>query len=173
MYFMHPHGLEKAANKYGEFMVGGEVYAMGSFADLASAAKGSGLIIRGTIISTSAQLIDDGCQVETYYLVRNDEVLKGTTKGDIKFGVLGGRYTFPNGNSAEMRTTASTFFKVGSHYLLFFYFDKKDTGLYAAEGAAFQLLDSGEVDPLVRGMGRDGRKERTDPFMKRVRALAK
>ena len=172
-YFMNPNGLEKAAHKYGEFLVEGEVFAMGSFSDLAAAAKRSELIVRGTIMSMSAELIDNGCQVESHYVVHSDAVIKGSYRGDAQFAVLGGRYIFPNGTSAEIRTTASTFFKVGGHYFLFFYKDEKDTALYAAEGAAFRLLESGEVDPLVRGPDRDKPKEKIDPFLKRVRELVK
>jgi hypothetical protein len=175
-----PGGLDKAAKKFGEFMVDGDVTSIITFSDLADLVDESPFIVKGTLTQINSRLIYDENEIFTDCTLRPDEVLKGKIRsGDIKFVVRGGRIVFPNGTSAEIKTRASTFFVAGSRYLVMLRTDS-DTGEYALQHhleSAFRITESGEIDALAaheerrREIVDDIGSQRAETVLSRVRQI--
>ena len=180
-YFLEPNGLKKAADKYHEFILPWDLLLVtAGYPNLADAVKAASLIVRGTLTSATPRLTENGCNIETDYAFHPAEALKGSVKGEIAFSVRGGRYRFPNGHIAELRTVDSHFLQAGNRYILFLARSNTtgETGLIFQAESAFQILDSGKVDPVAAhdshphySIAKDVPDQRADTFIAKIRNL--
>lgn len=144
-----PNGLETLAKLSGGTFVLRET-DQGGFFDytLASAKKGSTLVLDGTITAASSHLVNDGNGIDTDYTVHPRQVIKGTASSDITLQIHGGKFTFPNGNSAEIDSLLTDHLKVGHSYLLFLA-AKPNWNVYELVGTYQMVFDTSSEDEII------------------------
>ncbi len=175
-----PGGLQKAAQRYGAFVLNSWHESIITYT-LPSAVRDSSLIVAGSVVSMHSRLLNHGNDIVTDCAIHPDQVLKGVQSGDVTFMVEGGRVQFANGTSAEVMTDDWKPLKIGDRYVAMLRRDG-DTGEYmpinGAEGLFHVVPATGVIDPMCR---RDGQPHGVVPdsiglsygsFLSKIRRLA-
>lgn len=123
--------------------------------DLTSGAKASSLILNGTIKSLTSHLTQNGDGIATLYTIQPGQVLKGVAPGNITVEIEGGKYTFANGNTAEVDSLLTQHLKIGNSYIFFLNKAadaKSDDNTYSPVGNYQLIIDTSSTDivPLVK-----------------------
>lgn len=113
-------GLKEAARLKKNY-VGTERTSGWAKLDLENLVRNSSTIIVGTPLISASKLSDSGEQVLTDHNVRVEQTLRGDLKPNqvITLTVVGGKVTFEDGSTAEIRTPDLSAIETGKTYVLF------------------------------------------------------
>jgi len=154
--------MEKAAGLVGTLVIADSQEFWGS-EDLAGLTSKSSLIFVGTVKGIDSRVVTAGeDSMESKYSVYPETWIKGEHSTDVVFFAAGGKVTFPNGASAEVKTLEWEHLKVGDRALFFLTTDnesKKTVSTGGAEGI-FPILASETVHGSLAGF--DSRSHNID-----------
>lgn len=86
---------------------------------LDSLIAGSTEIVEGTITGSESELVENGDDIATRYVMTVSHTMKGPVSNEIVFYVHGGTVEFPNGTSAHIATLEADNVRKGGHYIVF------------------------------------------------------
>jgi len=121
--------------------------------DLEALTQNSSLIVVGTPILSTSKLSDSGQQILTDHQVRIEQTLKGTIQPNhvITVTVIGGKITFEDGTTAEIRTPDLSPINTGKIYILFLRNRQNasaDTcGLTGGGQGLFEIASDSTIEP--------------------------
>jgi hypothetical protein len=123
--------------------------------DLESLANNSVAVIIGTPSSASSRLTASGEGIVTEYKVRIDQVFKGTLKRDELINVItpGGKVTFENGTSAEIRISDLGPIKEQRRYVFFLRTSNDSLEAFDLTGGGQGLFELSSSDSRVKPLG--------------------
>lgn len=123
--------------------------------DLEGLANSSANIIIGTPMSASSKLAASGDRIFTEYNIRIDQVFKGTLKRDELITVIapGGKVTFDDGTSAEIRTPDLGRIKEHQRYLFFLATSEDSPEAFGLTGGGQGVFELSSSDSRVKPLG--------------------
>lgn len=144
--------------------------------DLESLTSHSLAIVMGTPVASVAQLSDSGEMVLTEYDVKVKEVFKGHPYRDqvIKVRLPGGKITFENGTSAEIRSDVEPM-ENGKNYVLFLTVPTANSDAFSLTGEGQDLFGLSTEDSVIKphgptvGLVQKHKNERIDKFFEEIR----
>jgi hypothetical protein len=113
-----PNGLAAVAKIVGHFegVDDVSVYLMST---LDSLIAGSTQIVEGTITGSESELVENGDNIATRYIMTVSRTMKGPVSNDVAFYAHGGTIQFSNGTSAHIATLEADNIRKGGHYIVF------------------------------------------------------
>ena len=140
-------------------------------------------IVVGTPEHATSELSSSGDSINTHFLFRISEVVKGGPRfsaGEAVFvAVPGGKLDFDDGTSAEVQTPNFESMALGKQYLLFLYQNRNGSNVLLLTGGPqglFELGANGKIKSHARptdAVAKDADNKDRDWFLNAVRALAK
>ncbi|MGH9928402.1 MAG: hypothetical protein ACREA9_04135 [Pyrinomonadaceae bacterium] len=155
-------GLREAARAKGHYASTVRTSGWGKY-DIDSLTKNSVAVIVGVPLTSTSQLSNNNELITTQYQVKTREVLKGDViEGQlVKVNVLGGRVTFEDGTSAEIKAIDMEPMEQGNAYILFLKDEKDNPGVFGLTGGGQGLFGLSNNDSLIQPQG-----DRTDVVQK-------
>ena len=149
--------------------------------DLESLTKNSANIIVGTSVDSAPQLSSDGRIITTEYRIKVQECLKGNlpTGGTIYVSLPGGKITFEDGTSAEVKTPDLEGMENGQTYALFLSPQPATSGAFGLTGGGQGLFELNRMKNNVKPHGHSvdlvqkHKDERVESFLDEIKAAVK
>ena len=149
--------------------------------DLESLANSSVAIIIGTPSSASSRLTASGEWIITEYKVRIDQVFKGNLKGNELINIIapGGKVTFENGTSAEIRISDLGPIKERRRYIFFLRTSEDSLEAFGLTGGGQGVFELSSSDSRVKPLGGEKdvvqkhKNEKVDDFIAEVERAAR
>jgi hypothetical protein len=173
-------GLRGAAQLKKDYVVSERSSGWAKY-NLEDLSKHSSTIIVGTPVFSSSQLSPSGEMIFTEHQVRVEQTLKGKVQpsGVVRLTVLGGKVTFEDGSSAEIKTPDQGPIEVGKTYIFFMH--EKDSllpnslSLTGGGQGLFELRQDSTIEP--RGDKIDTvqvyKKQSAVTFTEEIKAIVK
>jgi hypothetical protein len=142
-------GLQKLSDVLGDFSIDETFSERWGENTVASLKRSSTVVVRAVLSQPSPSITRGGDSVETSYRLDIRKVLSGDAPGTLEFKCAGGRFTFPNGHTVTVHTTAFDKLKVGEEYFLFLKVEDCKLTLVRDMDGVFRVApDSGTVHML-------------------------
>lgn len=147
-------GLREAAKRKGHYV--SAVRSSGWIKeDVDSLTKNSLAVIVGEPVASTSRLSSNDELITTQYQMKIREVLKGDlVEGRVvKVNVMGGRVTFEDGTSAEIKTLDMEPIERGKSYVLFLKEEKNDSGIFGLTSGGQGLFELSDSDSIIQPRG--------------------
>ena len=147
-------GLREAARLTGTY-VGSERTTGWAKYDIESLTSSSATIVIGTPLSSSSSLAASGERINTDYNVRIERVLKGKLKKDETISLVapGGKVTFEDGTSAEVKTPDLGPIVEHKRYVFFLRTSEEKIDAFGLTGGGQGLFELSSSDSAVKPLG--------------------
>jgi hypothetical protein len=173
-------GLREAARLKRHYVAIERTTGWGKY-DLEALASDSAVIIIGTPLSTSSNLAGSGDRIITEYKIRIDQVFKGELKenGFINVIVPGGKVTFEDGTSAEIRTPDLGPIQEHQRYVFFVRASENSSGGFGLTGGGQGVFELSSSDSRVKPRGGETdivqkhKNQKVDDFIDEVERAAR
>jgi hypothetical protein len=123
--------------------------------DLESLTKNSFAIVIGTPLVSSSDITTNGELITTEYEVKLREILKGDLKENqvVRVSVPGGKITFEDGTSAEIKTPDLVPMEKGNTYVLFLRTTEDTPEVFGLTGGGQGLFELSSTESVVKPHG--------------------
>ncbi len=147
-------GLREAARIKGHYVSMERTSGWGKY-DIDSLTKNSVAVIVGVPLTSTSQLSNNNELITTQYEVKIREVIKGDViEGQVvKVNVVGGKVTFEDGTSAEIKTIDMEPMEQGNAYILFLKDEKDNPRVFGLTGGGQGLFGLSNNDSLIQPHG--------------------
>jgi len=173
-------GLKEAAKLKGHYVGIERTSDWGKYS-LESLAQASSIIVVGTPILSSAKVVGvDNDRIVSEQLVRVDQVLKGNLheNGLVTVAIPGGKVTFEDGTSAEIKTPDLGPIEQFGKYVLFFKPSSDTANVYVLTGGGQGMFEL-SADSLIKPRGSKAdtvqkyKNQKVSDFLEQIRKAVK
>lgn len=173
-------GLKEAAKLKGNYVGIERTSDWGKYS-LESLVQASSIIVVGTPILSSAKVVGvDNDRIVTEQLVRVDQVLKGNLheNGLVTVAIPGGKVTFEDGTSAEIKTPDLGSVEQFGNYVLFLKPSSDTANVYVLTGGGQGLFEL-SADSLIKPRGNKAdtvqkhKNQKVSHFLEQIRKTVK
>jgi hypothetical protein len=173
-------GLREVARIRGQYIGFWKTSHFGKY-DLESLAAHSGNIIIGSPIDNTIHLSADGLLITTWYRIKILQTFKGGLHQDetVTVDLPGGKLTFENGTSAEIKTPDLEEMRANQRYVLFLSPMLSVDGTFTPVGGSQGLFGIDQKTRLIKPNGdpvdpiRKHKDQDVDSFLEAIRAAVK